>query len=158
MITYATTKRVNRSAADAFDVIGTHVYDNHLKWEAEVLNIRRITPGPVGQGSRAVMVRRDYGRRSEVVYEVTEFEPDRSIAFHHPSAALDFNIRFELTPIDEAACDVRVDVRAEPQGWARLLEPVMRRAMPKQAERITTAMAGVIEEAPQRSMRSEGEA
>ena len=84
MITYQTRRRVTRSAEDAFDVIGINVYDNHPRWEPEVVEIRRISHGPVGVGSRAVMVRRDYGRRREVLYEVTEFDPPRRIAFHHP--------------------------------------------------------------------------
>ena len=57
MITYTKTRRVERSAETAFDVIGTHVFENHPKWEAEVLEIRRLDQGAVGVGSRAVMVR-----------------------------------------------------------------------------------------------------
>lgn len=152
MIAYQNIRRVNRSAEDTFDVIGTHVYDNHPRWEPEVLEIRQITPDPIGVGSRAIMVRRDFGRRTEVEYEVTEFEPGRRIAFHHPAAALgDFNISFDITPIDSSSCTVQVDVRAQPQGWTRILEPIMRRAMPKQGDRITSAMAEVIQSASARS-------
>lgn len=156
MIVYQSIRRVNRSAEHTFDVIGTHVYDNHPKWEAEVLEIRRITPSPVGVGSRAVMVRRDFGRTTEVEYEVTEFDPGRRIAFHHPDAALDFNISFDITPIDGSSCTVQVDVRAQPQGWTRILEPIMRRAMPKQGDRITSAMAEVIENTPARTETDSG--
>lgn len=155
MIVYQSTRRVNRSAEDTFDVIGTHVYDNHPKWEAEVLEIRPMTPGPVGVGSRAVMVRREFGRRKEVEYEVTEFEPGRRITFHHPDAALDFNISFNITPIDSGSCTVQVDVRAQPQGWTRILEPIMRRVMPKQGDRITSAMAEVIESASGDGLRAD---
>ena len=42
MISYTKTRRVQRSAATAFDVIGTHVFENHPKWEPEVLEIRRL--------------------------------------------------------------------------------------------------------------------
>lgn len=145
MITCEVTQRVARSAGATFDVIGTHVYDNHPLWEQEVLEIRPITGGAVGLGSRAVMVRRDFGRRTEVEYVVTEFEQERRIGFHHPASTLDFRISFELTPVDADSCEVHVAVRAQPRGWSRLLEPVMRRAMPKQAERITTQMAQVVE-------------
>jgi len=144
-ITYQTRRRVTRSAEDAFEVIGTHVYDNHPRWEPQVLEIRSITPGPVGVGSRAVMVRRDYGRRSEVLYEVTEFQPPRRIAFHHPDAGMDFEIRFDLTPLDDRSCELSVHLRVRPRGLARLLQPVIRRVMPRQAERTTTAMVDVIE-------------
>ncbi len=80
----------------------------------------------------------------------------RAIAFHHPDAALDFNISFDIAPIDSGSCTVQVDVRAQPQGWTRILEPVMRRAMPKQGDRITSAMAEVIESAPARTETDSG--
>jgi len=108
MITYQTRRPVTHSAEDAFDVIGINVYDNHPRWEPEVVEIRRISHGPVGVGSRAVMVRRDYGRRSEVLYEVTEFDPPRRIAFHHPDAGVDFDVRFDLTPLDDRSCELSV--------------------------------------------------
>jgi hypothetical protein len=151
MITYQTVKDVNRSAEVTFDVIGTHVYENHPRWEPEVIEIRRITPDPVGVGSRAIMVRHEFGRTTEVEYVVTEFEEGRRIAFHHPDAALDFNISFEITPVDSHSCTVRVNVRAQPQGWTRILEPIMRLVMPRSGERITSSMADVVESTPART-------
>jgi len=148
MIAYQCVRDVNRSAEDTFDVIGTHMYENHPKWEPEVVEIRRITPDPVGVGSRAVMVRHEFGRTREVEYVITEFEEGRRIASHHPNDALDFNISFEITPIDSDSCRVRVNVRAQPQGWIRILEPMMRLVMPKRGERIASSMADVIESAP----------
>jgi hypothetical protein len=146
MIVHEHTEQVNRSAEDAFDVIGTHMYDNHPLWEREVVEIRPLTPGPVGVGSRAIMVRQEFGRRSEVEYEITEFEPGRRIAAQHPDdASMDFHIEFDIEPIDTDSCSVRVTVRAQPKGWARLLEPVMRVAMPRRGERITKDLVGVIE-------------
>ncbi len=61
MISYTKTRRVDRSAETAFDIIATHVFENHPKWEAEVLEIRRLDQGAVGVGSRAVMVRSEGG-------------------------------------------------------------------------------------------------
>ena len=151
MITYTTVRHVSRSAEDAFDVIGTHMYENHPKWEREVTAIRPITPGPVGVGSRAVMVRREYGRTSESESEITEFEPGRRIAAFHPDAAMDFNISFEITPIDSDSCTVQVDVKAQLKGWMRLFEPMMRLVMPKRGDSIMSSMAEVIEKAPART-------
>ena len=151
MIEWQLTRQVDRSAEHAFDVIGTNMYENHPRWEKEVVEIRPLTPGPVGVGSRAVMVRQEFGRRSETEYEITEFEPGRRIAAFHPDAKMDFFIAFELDPIDADSCTIQVDVRAELQGWMRILEPVMRRVMPKQAARIADDMASVIESTPVRA-------
>jgi hypothetical protein len=145
MIVSQHIRQVNRSAEETFDVIGTHVYDNHPKWEAEVLEIRRITPDPVGIGSRAIMIRRELRRTTEVEYVLTEFEPNRRIAAYHPDGGMDFNISFTITPIDGNSCRVQVDVQAQPQGFGRILEPIMRLVMPKRGARITDAMVEVIE-------------
>ncbi len=146
MIVHEHTRRVHRSAEEAFDVIGTHMYENHPRWEREVVEIRPLTPGPVGVGSRAVMVRQEFGRRSEVEYEITEFEPGRRIAASHPEdASMDFDIAFDIEPIDDDTCAVTVSVAARPKGWARALEPVMRIAMPRRGARITDDLAAVIE-------------
>jgi hypothetical protein len=145
MIRWHRTSTVNASAEAAFDVIGTNVMTNHPKWEKEVQAIRPITTGPVGVGTRAVMVRREMGRTRESEYEVTEFVPGRSIAFAHPQDALGFTLRFELDPVDATACRLTVDVAAHPRGALRLMEPVMRLAFPARSRRITDAMIGVIE-------------
>ena len=150
MITHTVTQHVNRSAEDTFDVIGTNLYENHPKWEREVVEIKRITPDPVGVGSRAVMVRREFGRTSESEYVITEFEKDRRIAAHHPDPTMDFSISFEITPIDDGSCTVTVESRAQSLGWMRILEPIMRIAMPKRADRIMQSMVEVIERSPAR--------
>ena len=145
MIVSQHVRQVNRSAEETFDVIGTHMYDNHPKWEDEVVEIRRLTPDPIGVGSRAIMVRREFGRTTEVEYVLTEFEPNRRIAAHHPDAGMDFDIEFTITPIDDHSCTVQVDVRAQPKGLSRVLEPIMRLAMPRRGARITDDMVDVIE-------------
>ena len=61
MATYAATYRVARTPEEVFDVIGTHCYENHPHWEREVVAIQPVTPGPIGLGSRAIMVRQEYG-------------------------------------------------------------------------------------------------
>ena len=151
MITYTTARHINRSAEFAFDLIGTHLYENHPKWEKEVVEIRRITPDPVSVGSRAIMVRREFGQTTESEYEITEFEPGRRIAAFHPDDSMDFRIGFEITSIDNDSCTIQVDVEAQPKGWTRVFEPVMRVVMPKRGDRIMSSMADFIEKEPART-------
>ena len=145
MIRWHRTSTVRASADDTFDVIGTNVTVNHPRWEAEVQSIRKLTPGPIGVGTRAIMVRKEMGRIHESEYEVTEFVPGRSIAFVHPQDAVDFTLRFELAATSEQTCELTVDVSAQPKGALRLAEPLMRLGFPKRSRRITDAMVGVIE-------------
>lgn len=151
MINYTTVKHVNRSAEDTFSVIGTGIYEYHPQWEREVVEYRRITPGPVDVGSRAIMVRREFGRTTESEGVITEFEQDRRIAAHHPDPSMDFHISFQITPIDSSSCTVQTDVQAQPEGWMRILEPVVRLVFRKQGERLANSMVEVIESASVRT-------
>lgn len=145
MLTYEARRRVRRPPEAVFDVIGTHVYENHPKWESEVVEIRPLTDPPMRVGSRAVMVRREYGRRSEVTYEVTDFEQDRRIAFRHLSPQMAFEIAFVLEPAGESGSDLSVQIRAQPKGVFRLMTPLVARNLPRTSERITTQMVAVVE-------------
>jgi hypothetical protein len=144
-ITADVVTRVQRPADVTFDVIGTHVYENHPRWEPEVLEIRPLQDGPVRVGSRAVMVRKAFPRPREVEYSVTELVPGRRIAFDHPDAAMHFRLSFEVVPAGADACDVHVHVEAEPHGPLRVLTPMMRRAFPGRSARISAQMARVVE-------------
>jgi hypothetical protein len=56
MLTYEARRRVSRPPEAVFDVIGTHVYENHPMWKSEVVEIRPLKEPPVRVRSRAVMV------------------------------------------------------------------------------------------------------
>jgi len=145
MATYAATYRVDRTPEEVFDVIGTHCYENHPRWEREVVAIRPVTPGPIGLGSRAVMIREEYGRRSETEYEVTAFEPARAIAFRHPQSSMLFELRFDLRPAEGSTTDLSVHVRMQPRGLFRIMSPLLALQLPRRSDRITRRVIGLIE-------------
>jgi hypothetical protein len=149
MITYTTTRRVHRSAEAAFDIIGTHVFENHPRWEKEVVRIRRLDDGAVGVGSRAVMVRSERGRTSETEYAITEFVRPSRIAFDHPGSAMGFALSTTITPVTNTSCDIITRVTMQPRGWVRLLTPLLRVGTPRRGDRLTAAQAGVIESSPE---------
>jgi hypothetical protein len=146
MATHDATYRLERTPAAVFDFIGTHCYENHPRWEPEVVEIRPLSPEPIGLGSRAVMVREEYGRRSETEYEVTAFEPARRIAFRHGDASMLFELGFDLRPAGDSATDLTVHVRMEPHGRLRLLSPILAVQLPRRTERITRRMIALVDE------------
>jgi hypothetical protein len=148
MVAYEARRRVGRPPDAVFDVIGTHVYENHPRWESEVAEIRPLTEPPVRVGSRAIMVRREYGRRTEVPYEVTEFEQARKIAVRHMSGPMDFAIAFLLAPAAGGNSDLVVQIHATPKGVFRLFTPLVARNLPKTSERITSQMVALVESRP----------
>lgn len=145
MIRCITTVRVGVAAAAAFDVIATNVCENNPKWEPEVVELRRLTKGPIGVGSRLLMVRQEFGRRSEVICVVDEFEPSRRVVYSHADPRTEFHLTFEIAPVAERSCDVRVSVAMRPPGPARPLTPLLRLVFPRRTRRIARSMAAVVE-------------
>jgi polyketide cyclase/dehydrase/lipid transport protein len=139
------TYRVDRTPDQVFDVVGTNLFANHPRWEPEVEELRPLTDGPIRVGSRALMVRRDMGRRSEIVYLVTEFEPSRHVAVTHPDGPMAFDLRFDLAPAGQGATDFTVSVRMGGRGFARLLNPLIALQLPRRSDRLTRATVRVIE-------------
>ncbi len=151
MSTYVSRHRVNRRIDDVFDVIGTHCYENHPRWEREVVEVRPLTDGPIGLGSRAIMVREEFGGRREIAYEVTDFAPPRRIAFQHLGGQMLFEHAFELQDAGPSATDLAVHVRMEPRGAFRLMSPLVAFNLPRTSERITRSLVDLIEAEPLRS-------
>ena len=139
------TYRIERTPHDVFDIVAIHSRENHPRWEAEVVEIRPSTTGPVGLGSRSVMVREERGRRIETEYEVTAFEEDRLIAFHHTTGPMGFDLRFELAPEGDRATSFTVDVRMTPRGLLRLATPLLAIELPRRTDRISRRMIALVE-------------
>jgi len=151
MPTFNRTYRIARSADEVFDFIGTHMYENHPRWEREVVAIRPLTPGPIGVGSRAVMVRHEYGRQYESTYEITAFEPGRLISATHLDGSMDFDISFAVAPIDGASSDFTVNVKMGFRGRMRPLSPILGLQMPSRSDRLTRSMIALVEAEPPRA-------
>ena len=101
---------VRRPAEEVFDFVGTHYFENHPRWESEVIEVRKATDGPIGVGSRGIMVREEYGRRTQAPLEITAFEPSRTIAFKHLGGPMLFQLALVMTPVGAASADLSVHV------------------------------------------------
>lgn len=144
---YSVKRHIARTPDEVFDFIGTHAYENHPKWEREVLAIRPLTPGPIRSGSRAIMVRKDFGRRSETEYEVVAFELGRRLAFRHPNSAMLFELEFSIRPA-AGGSDFTASVHIEPHGALRLLGPILGVQMRRTSARLTDRMVELVEAEP----------
>jgi Polyketide cyclase / dehydrase and lipid transport. len=147
-LTYELHMPVRRSVEEVFDFVGTHYFENHPRWEREVIEVRRLTDGPVGVGDRAVMVRQEYGRRSEAPLEVTAFEPPRTIAFRHVDSPMLFELALVMAPAGATSTDLSVHVRVGLQGRYRLLTPMFAFNLPRIGKRIMRTMVELIEAEP----------
>lgn len=147
-LTYDLHMPVRRSVEEVFDFVGTRYFENHPRWEREVVEVRRLTDGPIGVGSRALMVREEYGRRSEAPLEITAFEPSRTIAFRHVDRPMLFDLALLMEPAGAASTDLSVHVRVGLRGRYRLLTPMFAFNLPRVGMRIMRTMVELIEAEP----------
>jgi hypothetical protein len=154
-LTYDLRMPVRRSVEEVFDFVGTHYFENHPRWEPEVIEVRRLTDGPIGVGSRGIMVREEYGRRSEAPLEITAFEPSRTIAFRHLGGPMLFELALVMAPAGVSSTDLSVHVQVELQGRLRLLTPMFAFNLPRIGKRIMRTMVELIEAEPSHARGAE---
>ncbi len=95
------------------------------KWKKGLVEIRRISPGPVGTGTTEIHVGQFLGRPLEVKRELTEYEPDRKVHYRTTSGL--FPAEGQLTFEDvEGGTRLTVVSEAKPRGLFRVLLPILR--------------------------------
>lgn len=144
MIRHTQDVHIRKASSEVFDFVARRYSENHPRWEEEVVEIRALDHGPIAEGSRFLMVRKDFGRIAEAVNEVVELVPGRRIAFRHVDEKVDFHIAFNFDPVAEGT-RLRVEVGAEPHGAMRLIAPMLRLRMPRIAARNTERIRQLVE-------------
>ena len=72
---------IGRPPEDVFHFVGADFFANYRRWSPEVQDLKQLTPGGVGLGTRARQVRVDQGHRTESTFGVTIFQPHERICF-----------------------------------------------------------------------------
>jgi carbon monoxide dehydrogenase subunit G len=91
MIRFKNTVVIGRPGDEVFSFLSN--FENMPKWNYFVLEVRKLTDGPVGLGSTFHQVRKS----DEQQYRIVEFEPDRTVAVETLSAP-HLRMRFALEP------------------------------------------------------------
>lgn len=97
-------KRVERSATIAAppEELFAFVSDieNVAEWQTGVERVERLTPGGVGPGARARVVRTVMGQRIEAPLTVTEYDPPRRLAIESSVSGVRARGVLDLEPTD----------------------------------------------------------
>ncbi|ABA58606.1 hypothetical protein Noc_2146 [Nitrosococcus oceani ATCC 19707] len=86
---------------DAFRYVSADFFENYPKWSPEVMELEKITSGPVRMGTMARQVRIDKGRRTESIFQVTEYQPLQRIGFES-SSNFHYRALYDFEPVNEA--------------------------------------------------------
>ena len=119
---------INRPIVDVFGFLKEN--ENALQWQAGLLQVR-ITNGTMGVGRAWVDVVQFLGQRLEVASELTEYEPERVLAFKSTSGPIPLQGRYSFEP-DGKGTRVTFTMQGEPGGFFKLAEPIVARSVQRQ--------------------------
>ena len=120
---------INRPVHDVF-VYMTDI-DKETEWQAELLEAKQTSDGPISVGTTIREVRRFMGRRMEVVFEITKFEPNKEMSFKSISAPFPLRGRYSLEPVD-GGTSVTLFIEGELSGVFKMAEPIVAQTAKRQ--------------------------
>lgn len=94
------------------------------EWQAGLREVRKLTDGPLGVGTRYAFVRSFMGRKVEAANEFVAYEPNRRVQFRVASGPMpgQGTYLFEVTPDGTKVTSV---VELEPGGLSRIAAPLI---------------------------------
>jgi hypothetical protein len=136
---------ISRPAEDIFRFIGHEFFTNYRRWSPEVQELKQLSPGGVGVGTKARQVRIDQGHRSESTFAVTIFQPHERVCFEGVSNA--YRCDYELKAVGaEAATRVTFTFELPKlEMYMRPFEKLIRVVLQDGAERTVRNLKRLIE-------------
>jgi Polyketide cyclase / dehydrase and lipid transport len=137
---------IERPPSAVFDFVATHHFENHPKWDSDVLEMRQTSPGDVRTGTTAQVVRRQGSRRVEGTATVTEYVPDRSAAWDVRFGSFLLKQQAEVIPERSGdATRLRLTIQTAARGPMRFLVPLLRSRFRKTMEQSLATIADLLE-------------
>ena len=147
MTEVAVERIVRRSPEVVFDFVATHHFENHPRWDPDLLEMSQTSPGPVRAGTTARVVRRQGRRRVEGSATVVDYEPDRRAAWDVRFGAFRLEQRVELIPEDDgAATRLRLSIQTSASGATRMIVPLLRGRFRKTMTQSLETIAALLEQ------------
>jgi uncharacterized protein YndB with AHSA1/START domain len=96
--------------------------ENDPQWRTAVLDVERVAGDAPGVGARYRQgVKGPFGRRTPADIEVTEFEPERKLAFRVTAGPVRPEGRYELAPAEGSGTRLIFELWCELTGLKKLL-------------------------------------
>ena len=131
------------------DLVFDYVADqsNEPRYNPQMTRAEKITPGPVGKGTRFRSAVASRGRTAEMLIECTGYDRPKLFATTTTLAQADISyaLRFEPAP---AGTRMRWSGQVRPKGAVRLLGPVITWLGRRQEQRIWAALKRHLEATP----------
>ena len=122
---------INRPIEDVFAFLSN--LENDIKWRSEWVETRNTSGGSPGVGATFLLVGKFLGRRIETVYEVIEYEPNRSAAWKNVSGPLPLTFRRTFERV-EGGTRFTIRYELELSGFFKLVMPLFAGSVKRQHE------------------------
>jgi hypothetical protein len=117
---------IERPPTQVFRFVATEHFQNHPKWDPAVTSITQTSPGPMGVGTTARLVRTDRGRQLQGSMEVTDYQPVSSFTEVSRFGPFTLHARATLAPVAPASTRLELMIDTHARGVIRLLLPLMK--------------------------------
>ena len=139
---------VQRPPEAVFDFVARHHFENHPRWDPDLIEMRQTSHGPMGIGSTAHVVRRQGRQRVAGIATVQGYEPDRYAAWDVRFGTFRLDQRAELIPErGGAATRLRLSIDATARGPIRVVLPLLRARFRKTMTQSLRTIAALLDDA-----------
>jgi len=143
MITLQETIEINRPVKEVYNYLVN--VENVQKWQPAVIEVKRLSEGPIRVGTKFSEVAKMLGRHIRTTCEITQLEPNKVFAFKGASdGPMEYQTTYTLEP-NGSATRLKIVGSFRTKGLWRLLEPFFEGEVKKQSRFELTMMKGVIE-------------
>lgn len=122
MIRAEKSMALRRSPEDVFAYVSDQT--NAVRWQAGLVEVRRLTHGPIGVGTRHTLVRTFMGRRMAADNEYVAFEPGKRVTFRTTSGPMPLEASYLVEPTDVGA-RLTSTIEMEASRFVSLAEPLI---------------------------------
>ncbi len=135
---------IARPAEEVFAVVAD--FARNPEWQGGMEHCAWTTPPPHGVGSRYAQRARFLGRPIVTEFEVTAYEPGRSVSIASVQSTFPIQVTRTVEPLGPERCRVTARVRGEPGGLFRLLGPLLRAMVKRSVDRDYAALRRLLED------------
>jgi hypothetical protein len=138
------TIEIARPPADVYAFVATEHAKNHPRWDPAISDMRQETPGPVAVGTEFSLDRKMMGRKTPMRIRVTKMDPTRELDFE-VTGPMQMDMAMLMEPTGEGRTSFTMRFRAQPSGFWRVMEPMMRMQMGKEMGRVQLRIKEMVE-------------
>ncbi|HEX9987167.1 MAG TPA: SRPBCC family protein [Chloroflexia bacterium] len=118
---------------------------NNPKWEPGILEMHKVSPGPISVGTQFSEVRKFMGRRMKTLYEVTAYDPPHQFAVRSAAGPMQLEASYTCATAPEGT-KVTDSVAFELRGIMSVLRPLFGKMVQSQMQSTLSRLRQVLDQ------------